>query len=113
MTFDLPPWGERVLAGASGRTDPCLVSDSQELPLDLSSVRPFGGLPMESQSDAQSTPQCPFCGHGHGSANTMSIYRYERTITYVCLSCKQTWTATDDVQSAGLFEAEPTQLRLF
>ena len=67
---------------------------------------------MESQPQAQFDPPCPFCGHGAGAPNTVAIHRNQRTITYVCHACEQTWTAIDHVQSTSLFGEEPTQLKL-
>ena len=48
---------------------------------------------MNSHADVQYKPACPFC-RGQGAANEVTMHNYQRTITYVCNTCKKTWTAT-------------------
>ena len=67
---------------------------------------------MDSQSGSQFTPPCPFCGHGAGRVKEVTLQHYERTVTFVCRSCDQTWTATDHVQSAGAAWEEQPSLKL-
>ena len=65
---------------------------------------------MESQSDSKFTPPCPFCGHGRGRAREVAMQHHERTVTYSCSACDQSWTETDHVQSSGVWE-EPPELK--
>lgn len=69
---------------------------------------------MESQSNAEFTPPCPVCGHDRGRATTVTIHHRERTVTYVCRACDETWTATDSLtqESSGLWEEPPPPLKL-
>jgi transposase-like protein len=63
---------------------------------------------MESQPVSQLNPPCPFCGHGHGTLNTVTMLCEERRFTYVCRACDQTWTVTDHFQQATFWEESPT-----
>ena len=54
---------------------------------------------MDSQSASQFMTPCPFCGHGYGRVNEVTLQHYERTITFVCRACHQTWTATENLQT--------------
>jgi len=51
---------------------------------------------MKSQSDEQFKPSCPYC-RGVGAANRVLMHDQQRTITYVCSTCRRNWTATDRV----------------
>ena len=60
-----------------------------------------------SQSNATFRPPCPLCGRSHGAARTVLMHGPERTITYVCAACKNTWKATDYTPSTSFKWGEP------
>ena len=63
---------------------------------------------MDSQSNSQLMPPCPFCGRGYGKVNEVTLQHYERTVTFMCRACDQTWTSTDNLQSLSGPEEGPS-----
>jgi len=62
---------------------------------------------VNSQSNTAFRPSCPRCGRSHGSARTVLMQGPERTITYVCDACKNTWKATDYTRSTAFTWGTP------
>jgi hypothetical protein len=66
---------------------------------------------MEPRAESQFTPPCPLCGQGHGRPNGVLMQNHERTITFVCNACDQTWTAMDRVQPTRSWQESNAQAR--
>ena len=53
---------------------------------------------MESQPDGKFTSPCPFCSGESGVPRAVTMQQQERTVTYVCRACKNTWNETDQTE---------------
>ncbi len=62
---------------------------------------------MPSQAESQFAPSCPYC-QGTGVPHEVAIKKHERTVTFLCDTCKRDWTTTDHPLSNGSSESSPS-----